>query len=229
MLFIVIYHIYCLAFMSNSVVFKNLEKNEYFREQILFKKCPTCLSENSFWDYRPSKLKDGLCDTCIKCSKQHPFETWKLHPFWIFQNKDKYNEIVKQRKLRNKQRNSTSKIRINQNIRKRIRKYIKGSASKRTAELVGCSSKFLVKWLENQFTEGMTWENYGTGYLIDENRKHVYDNNGKIIKTKEWNIDHVIPMSKFNLEKEEEVLKCSHYTNLQPMWAVENYKKSNKI
>ena len=58
--------------------------------------------------------------------------------------------------------------------------------------------------LENQFKEGMTWHNRS-----------------------EWHIDHIVPLSSAN--NEEELYKLCHYTNLQPLWAEENLKKSNKI
>ena len=56
----------------------------------------------------------------------------------------------------------------------------------------------------------MTWDNYGNG--------HGY-----------WNIDHKIPLSIVDLTNREEFLKVCHYTNLQPMWAIENIIKGNKV
>jgi 5-methylcytosine-specific restriction endonuclease McrA len=58
--------------------------------------------------------------------------------------------------------------------------------------------------MESLFKEGMTWDNYG-----------------------EWEIDHIIPLSSSNSEKE--LNKLFHYTNLQPLWAVENLKKKNRM
>jgi hypothetical protein len=43
----------------------------------------------------------------------------------------------------------------------------------------------------------------------------------------EWHLDHIIPLS--SAKTEEELYKLCHYTNLQPLWAVENMKKGNKI
>jgi hypothetical protein len=75
--------------------------------------------------------------------------------------------------------------------------------------LTGIKSKdFLKKHLEQQFKEGMTWENYGT---------------------MGWHIDHINPCSSFDLTLQEERKKCFHYTNLQPLWWWENTSKGNRI
>lgn len=73
---------------------------------------------------------------------------------------------------------------------------------------VGCNAEQLKSYLESKFQPGMTWENYG--------------NRG-------WHIDHIIPISKFDLTKEEEFNRAVHYTNLQPLWWNQNIKKSNKL
>lgn len=72
----------------------------------------------------------------------------------------------------------------------------------KTMELTSCSKEDHIKHLESQFTDGMTWENYG-----------------------KWHIDHIRPCSSFNLEDPEEQKKCFHWTNLQPLWAIDNLKK----
>jgi hypothetical protein len=48
-----------------------------------------------------------------------------------------------------------------------------------------------------------------------------WDNHG------EWHIDHIIPLS--SAKNENDVYTLCHYTNLQPLWAEENLRKSNKI
>ena len=51
----------------------------------------------------------------------------------------------------------------------------------------------------------------------------MWDNYG------EWHIDHIKPCAKFDLTKLEDQKKCFNYTNLQPLWAIDNYKKRDKI
>lgn len=72
----------------------------------------------------------------------------------------------------------------------------------RTLTLIGCNIQTLRTYLEQQFKEGMTWNNYG-----------------------QWHIDHIKPCAKFDLTNLEEQKICFHYTNLQPLWAVDNIKK----
>ena len=66
----------------------------------------------------------------------------------------------------------------------------------------------LIVHLEKQFTEGITWENYG-----------------------EWHVDHKQPISSFNIQEmgDSEFMKCWSLENLQPMWGEENIRKSHKI
>jgi hypothetical protein len=80
------------------------------------------------------------------------------------------------------------------------------SKKNKTFDIVGCTPEFLREYIEQKFTEGMSWDNYGR--------------NG-------WHVDHIIPLS--SAKNESEIYKLCHYTNLQPLWESENIKKSNKI
>lgn len=86
------------------------------------------------------------------------------------------------------------------NLRDRLRKAIKGNYKSGSAVRdLGCSVDYLKVHLETQFRSGMSWQNYGN--------KHG-----------QWSIDHIIPLSSFDLTDREQCLKACHYTNLQPLW-----------
>lgn len=92
------------------------------------------------------------------------------------------------------------------NLRTRLSNALKRKQKSGSAiSELGCSIESFKIHLEKQFQEGMSWDNYG-----------------------EWHIDHILPLSKFDLSNKEELKKACFYTNLQPMWALENIKKGNK-
>ena len=80
-----------------------------------------------------------------------------------------------------------------------------GSSKPATTEtLLGCSFLSFTKRLESQFKKGMNWNNYG-----------------------KWHIDHIRPCASFDLTDPEQQKQCFHYTNLQPLWAEDNLRKSD--
>jgi hypothetical protein len=104
-------------------------------------------------------------------------------------------------------------FKIAKNLRSRINTALrrqrggtKASKNTSTTRSLGCAIPELVSHLESLFQEGMSWENYGRG-------------SGK------WHVDHVVPLTAFDLENEEDFAKACHYTNLQPLWAHENISK----
>lgn len=106
-----------------------------------------------------------------------------------------------------RRRKSDFNFRILGALRTRLNSAIKSqnvTKQVKTIELIGCSIEELKSHLESLFTEGMSWENYG-----------------------EWHVDHKRPCASFDLTKEEEQKLCFHYTNLQPLWALDNIKKNS--
>jgi len=75
-------------------------------------------------------------------------------------------------------------------------------------EVLGYTPNDLVKHLESQFKDGITWENYG-----------------------EWHVDHKLPISSFTFTdmNDPEFKKCWSLENLQPLWELENLSKSTHI
>ncbi len=114
-----------------------------------------------------------------------------------------------QKRLNRRYRKEKPEFRILESVRRRVRYALNGkSKSKKTLELLGCSSRFLRTYLESKWKAGMSWENYG-----------FYG----------WHIDHVKPCSSFDLLDSEQQKACFNYTNLQPLWAHENFSKSDKM
>lgn len=124
----------------------------------------------------------------------------------------KYNQSKKGRIVINERQRERWKKDINFKIRmllsNRINIALKNnSKNSGTMELLGCSIDKLKNYLENQFQVRMTWKNH-----------NIYG----------WHIDHKKPCNLFDLTKESEQKKCFHYTNLQPLWAKDNWKKNDR-
>ncbi len=124
---------------------------------------------------------------------------------WQRNNSEKYLET---RRKREKFRRLTDPLfRMKENLRRRLRHALKNnSKSSHTFELIGCNINELKLHLEKQFKTGMSWDNRG-----------------------QWHIDHIRPCASFDLSKPEEQAKCFHFSNLQPLWATDNLKKSDKM
>lgn len=98
------------------------------------------------------------------------------------------------------------------NIRKLLARIIGANykTSPTMERYLGCNLSAFRKHLESQFTEGMTWNNYGKG-------------KGK------WCIDHIIPCNRFDFTKEEDKLECFNFINLRPRWYTINFSERFKI
>ena len=153
-----------------------------------------------------------MADHCKSCRKQSQIEQQERSKIkskeYYQENKERllaYNYKAKKKRLK-----TDPEFKLRALLSHRVRRAIydqRGTKSAKTLELLGCSIKEVRVHLENQFREGMSWENHG-----------IYG----------WHIDHIVPCSSFDLTKKEEQNKCFHYTNLQPLWAEENLSKGNK-
>ena len=111
----------------------------------------------------------------------------------------------KKAEYQKKRRHKDATFKAIESLKSRMRiSVIKGYKSAKSKELLGCDYDHLKKHIESQFIEGMTWENHGT--------------HG-------WHIDHIIPLSVFDLSNHEDQRKAFHYTNLRPLWWQDNIAK----
>lgn len=136
-------------------------------------------------------------------------------------NRDWYKEYQKQYKEFNIDRiNAKSRTHDNNKYQNNIAYYLKKKIRNRTNDALksqmvnkpcsftatmGCNGVQLIHHFESKFQPGMSW---GNRYL--------------------WHIDHIRPLSSFDLSNKEQFEIACHYTNLQPLWAKDNLEKGAK-
>jgi hypothetical protein len=126
---------------------------------------------------------------------------------YIEKNKEKVRNFKNEYQKKKKKESVLYRLKVL--MRDRLNKFIKYSKMNKnnsTFDIIGCNPQQLKEHIENQFIDGMSWDNHG---LLG------------------WHIDHIIPLS--SAKTEEDLIKLCHYTNLQPLWAKDNLLKSNKI
>lgn len=144
--------------------------------------------------------KYGVRTVCKQCEIQ------------IRQNVYKNPELLTKRRLYNKKaklKNKNNPLDIlKRSLRGRIYDWCKNKNIKKNnslAKILGISFIDFKIYIENQFDQNMNWNNYG----------------------KYWHIDHIKPLCL--AKTEDEMYKLNHYTNLQPLEALENLRKSSKF
>jgi hypothetical protein len=186
------------------------------------KVCCKCKKEKNNSEFNKStRNKSSLRGECKSCQKKYYNQnseklkkrrkerysentTEELDKNKIYYNKNK-KEIINNLRIK---RQTDNFFRMKNNLRSRLIQFLSSHnlhKDNKTFEIVGCSPEFLKEYLENKFTEGMSWNKMGESI----------------------HIDHIIPLS--SAKNEEEVYELCHYTNLQPLWAEDNLRKGNKI
>jgi hypothetical protein len=206
------------------------------------KKCCTCNNPKPFTDFSKNKAsKDGLQSACKICQKIS-YNQWKeqnidkvkfdaknyrsensnkwvgyskkyrdksenkvKREIWNIENKQYYVDY-EQKPTRKAYRKNYNKNSITHKWRmflKNTLKRVGKSKEGKTIDLLGYSAIQLKEHLEKQFTNGMSWNNHG-----------------------DWHIDHIRPLSSFSPDTPINIINA--LDNLQPLWAKDNIKKSNK-
>ena len=191
------------------------------------KKCSSCDITKDLNEYYKDSRTKKAAQPCKKCKD-------KIHLEWRKKNKEKSNfyalksyrkhrekKLIYYRERYKKNRKKMISESVKNNAKKRktdlffrfkdnLRNVIKNSINKKklkknskTKDILGCEMDFFYNYFESKFENGMSWEN----------------------KDK-WHIDHKIPLAAASTEFE--VIALNHYTNLQPLWADDNLKKSDK-
>ena len=146
------------------------------------------------------------CDRCKQWKNQKEFASFGS-PSGFFPLCHKCRTVVKN--IRNKKKQSRiPKHRISGNIRTGICKSFRVGYGGSWEKAVGYTFLELKTHLEKQFVDGMSWDNYG-----------------------KWHIDHIIPISGFNFENKEDPDFKQYWalSDLQPLWAKDNWRKRKKL
>ncbi len=212
------------------------------------KKCCKCKEIKEFECF--GKLKnavDGLRYDCNDCRKQYREENKvkiaekqkeyyqknkeslsEKNKIYRDKNINKINEqrkeyrsrpeIKEQAKIKNKEylpiRKENVKLRrltdncfkIRETLRSKLYKVLNNIGTS-FGNILGCSNDILIKWIEFRFDNNMNWDNYGDL----------------------WQIDHILPITKFDFNNKNDISICFHWTNLQPLYKCENKSKTNKL
>lgn len=209
------------------------------------KKCCKCKVMKEFSEFgKHTKSPDGLKYECKQCRKEYNQRTreqkkeynqqyynqkkedvLKTNKEYRLKNADKISiqrkeyreknkEYIRQQNAKYRQRRNELikerrkydiEFKITENLRTKIHNVLSNKNRPSSEKLIGCNRTILIEFLEFQFDENMNWNNYG----------------------KEWHIDHVLPINKFNLINENEQKICFNWKNLQPLHRFENQSKSD--
>lgn len=159
------------------------------------------------------KLKnaDKIREWCRINAHRYKNRYSKSRRDWYYKNKETILSKQKAMRpiLREKERERVRtdiQFKLRKRLRIRLRDALKenyGSGS--AVRDLGCSIPEFKKYIESLFIKGMSWENWC--------------HSG-------WHIDHKKPLHTFDLTDRSQFLMAAHYTNLQPLWAKDNYSKN---
>jgi hypothetical protein len=174
------------------------------------KVCRKCKKEKELTEfYKQKKGKFGVKPECKICIKEYNKENSEHQRLYFKkyreENKQHISKIKKDWELR--QRKTNVLFKLKQNLRHRTNSAFKSKywqKNNTTKDLLCCSFEEAKTHIESKFTYGMNWDNYG-----------------------KWHIDHIIPLA--SAKTEEEMCNLFNYKNLQPLWASDNFRKSDKI
>lgn len=194
--------------------------------------CKSCNSEK-YKEENNRPAPDAPPKTCSKCEKEQPAIKYRHQSnvcatcekertyLWRKKNPEKFKAVCKRYRDKEDYRDKQNKYtrdkysrdigyKLKTLYRTRVRCFIKGGIKKgneKYQNMLGCSWDTLRDWLESNFLDGMTWENYGTV----------------------WHVDHTLPCAIFDFTVEENVKTCFNWSNLAPMFGPENMSKSDKV
>lgn len=166
-------------------------------------------------------VNDGLSSSCRDCEHIITAKYRDLHREEIRKRqnasgpkkwamfKEKHKEEIEQKKKERELINQGKRVlaKIARSIRARIRDNVIRKSEGSSIRLLGCSIAFFRDYIESKFEEGMSWDNYS-----------YYG----------WHLDHIVPCVMFDMSNDDNIKKCFHYTNYQPLWRRDNQSKGGR-
>lgn len=200
-------NIYCIEYNpSTSVRHPNQPVGDdlFWANTKDMKRCTKCEMTKANTQYRKHvRYADGLLSWCNSCVSENR-KLWRSNNKERNRAKNREYMTCERRKLWRKSYRKISQNVVSDRIRARLKCFIKSRGirkKKASLELVGCTWSELREHLELQFKPGMSWKNYGA-----------------------WHVDHIVPLSAFG----SNLIDACHFSNLQPLWAIDNWIKSDK-
>lgn len=146
---------------------------------------------------------DKIAATAARHREKHHAERKAMKSAYFQREKTNIHARLKHR------RNTDPLFKLECRLRCRIRATLKGRRSdKGVTRLVGCTIEQARQHIESLFTDGMSWDAFMLGKI---------------------HLDHVKPVRAHDLNAPEGRVAAFHYTNLQPLWSLDNLRKSDKL
>ena len=161
------------------------------------------------------KNREAILAKCKEYESQNRPAVLKRSRAWREKNKDHVTQWSKQYREGNKgKRRDRYQNDVNHRTASLIRSRLLGAIraqkcrkTNKTLDLLGCEIGDFKNYLQSLFTKGMTWANQGSF----------------------WHIDHIIPLSSFDLSSESQLRQACHWSNMRPLKAKDNLEKSDKM
>lgn len=172
-----------------------------------------CLECNKLLD-KPTDKHRSKCNSCrsakysdkINAKKRNNYDPLKKQ---VYYQNNKVAIKARTSKTHIERRKIDPLYKLINQVRTRTNQTLKSKKLNKIsnfAKYIGCTPEELKLHIEKQFQPGMSWE--------------LHSKDG-------FHIDHIIPLS--SAKNEKEVYTLCHYTNLQPLWAIDNMKKGSKV
>jgi hypothetical protein len=191
---------------SDAMFWKTTEGQKYTAEYVRLKACLRL--KTLYHNMTPQEKKQYNANRKAKLTLEKKREYAKrYHEKLKINNPD---EFYRRQRIATKKQRQKPKNKAKENLRCRFRdkfEHYRKTRKNSLSNMIGCTWRFFVSWIESKFTKKMKWDNYG----------------------QYWHIDHIEPLASFDHSNDEHVRKAWHYTNLRPLEAKENMRKSDNI